>query len=198
MRYNILCTETQYSGSKNSISVNCSRHKFLLASKPGLVSSVDYEYVPEACVWELTLRCNMRCIHCGSSAGKSRENELTIDECLKVADDLLDLIGESKKTGKGLGSDIREGWVTLPLIFALKNEDGKSKQHFKNILGGDVAPSDIEKVVKFVKNYGGIEYAEQKARGYVQKSIAILRGLDGLPMKPALEELANLAAARDK
>ena len=116
----------------------------------------------------------------------------------QIADDLLDLVGETKKTGKGLGSDIREGWVTLPLIFALKNEDGKSKQHFKEILGGDVAPSDLEKVVEFVKNYGGIEYAEQKAKKYVQKSIAILRGLDGLPMKPALEELANLAAARDK
>ena len=127
-----------------------------------------------------------------------REYGENLGLAFQIVDDLLDLIGESKKTGKGLGSDIREGWVTLPLIFALKNEDGKSKQHFKNILGGDVAPSDIEKVVKFVKNYGGIEYAEQKARGYVQKSIAILRGLDGLPMKPALEELANLAAARDK
>ncbi len=47
--------------------------------------------MPEACVWELTLRCNMRCIHCGSSAGKSRENELTVEECLEVADDLLDM-----------------------------------------------------------------------------------------------------------
>jgi radical SAM protein with 4Fe4S-binding SPASM domain len=52
---------------------------------------VDCEYVPEACVWELTLRCNMRCIHCGSTAGRSRKNELAIDECLKVADDLLDM-----------------------------------------------------------------------------------------------------------
>jgi radical SAM protein with 4Fe4S-binding SPASM domain len=49
------------------------------------------EYRPEVCVWELTLRCNMRCIHCGSSAGKARENELTVDECLGVADELLDL-----------------------------------------------------------------------------------------------------------
>ena len=47
--------------------------------------------MPEACVWELTLRCNMRCIHCGSSAGKSRENELTVEECLEVADDLVDM-----------------------------------------------------------------------------------------------------------
>ena len=52
---------------------------------------MDYEYVPEACVWELTLNCNMRCIHCGSAAGRARENELTLDECLITADELLDL-----------------------------------------------------------------------------------------------------------
>lgn len=49
------------------------------------------EYIPETCVWELTLRCNMRCIHCGSSAGRSRKNELTVEECMKVADDLIAL-----------------------------------------------------------------------------------------------------------
>ena len=49
------------------------------------------KYVPEFCVWEVTLKCNMRCTHCGSAAGKARENELTVDEGLKIADDLLDL-----------------------------------------------------------------------------------------------------------
>jgi len=49
------------------------------------------EYVPEYAVWELTLRCNMRCLHCGSSAGRARKNELTLEECLQVADDLLGL-----------------------------------------------------------------------------------------------------------
>ena len=48
-------------------------------------------YVPESCVWELTLRCNMRCIHCGSAAGSPRGNELTLDECRRVADELLEL-----------------------------------------------------------------------------------------------------------
>lgn len=48
-------------------------------------------YVPEVCVWEVTLRCNMRCLHCGSKAGISKTDELKIDECLRVADDLLDL-----------------------------------------------------------------------------------------------------------
>ena len=49
------------------------------------------EYVPEYAVWELTLQCNMKCLHCGSSASEARANELTVEECLPVADDLLRL-----------------------------------------------------------------------------------------------------------
>ncbi len=49
------------------------------------------DYVPQNCVWELTLKCNMKCIHCGSSAGKARHNELSLKECLSVADQLIDL-----------------------------------------------------------------------------------------------------------
>ncbi len=48
-------------------------------------------YVPEHCVWELTRRCNLRCLHCGSAAGTAREAELTVAECLDVAGDLLAL-----------------------------------------------------------------------------------------------------------
>ena len=50
--------------------------------------------------WELTLACNLRCRHCGSSAGKKRPDELTTDEALAVCDQLpallvqeVDLIG---------------------------------------------------------------------------------------------------------
>jgi radical SAM protein with 4Fe4S-binding SPASM domain len=49
------------------------------------------EYIPEFCVWELTLECNMKCKHCGSRAGKARGNELTVDECLDVAEQLVDV-----------------------------------------------------------------------------------------------------------
>ncbi len=116
----------------------------------------------------------------------------------QISDDLLDLVGETTKTGKSLGSDIREGWVTLPLIHAFRTENGDSREQFKTILGGDVAQADLDKVVGFVKRNGGIEYAEQKARGYVEKATEILNDLDGLPMRGALEKLANLAAVRDR
>ncbi len=39
---------------------------------------------PVHAVWELTLACNLKCIHCGSRAGKARPSELTTEECLDV------------------------------------------------------------------------------------------------------------------
>ena len=39
-------------------------------------------------VWELTLRCNAHCVHCGSSAGKDRKDNLTIAEIFRVCDEL--------------------------------------------------------------------------------------------------------------
>lgn len=52
---------------------------------------IPLPYIPEICVWELTLQCNMRCIHCGSRAGKSRKNELRLEEALNVADQLVEM-----------------------------------------------------------------------------------------------------------
>jgi len=48
-------------------------------------------FVPRACGWEITLRCNMGCRHCGSLAGRARDDELSHDECLRVADELVQL-----------------------------------------------------------------------------------------------------------
>ena len=39
-------------------------------------------------VWELTLACDLSCAHCGSSAGKKREGELSTEEALALCDDL--------------------------------------------------------------------------------------------------------------
>jgi radical SAM protein with 4Fe4S-binding SPASM domain len=43
------------------------------------------------CVWEITLACCFSCRYCGSRAGKARENELSTEECFRVADELADL-----------------------------------------------------------------------------------------------------------
>ena len=48
-------------------------------------------YQLKSCVWELTRACTMRCIHCGSQAGDSRERELDEAEAMGIARQLIDL-----------------------------------------------------------------------------------------------------------
>lgn len=66
-------------------------------------------YYPKFAVWELTLACNMKCLHCGSYAGSSRVNELTLDEALFVADQLAD-IGCERITLSGGELLLRKDW----------------------------------------------------------------------------------------
>jgi radical SAM protein with 4Fe4S-binding SPASM domain len=50
-----------------------------------------FGFYPRVGVWELTLRCNLSCRHCGSRAGKARDDELTLPEALKLAEQLAEL-----------------------------------------------------------------------------------------------------------
>ena len=66
-------------------------------------------FFPHTCVWELTLACNLRCKHCGSSAGKRRDVELSLDECLRVAGELVAL-GCQRITLIGGEPTLYPGW----------------------------------------------------------------------------------------
>ncbi|MCX4247684.1 radical SAM/SPASM domain-containing protein [Paraliomyxa miuraensis] len=46
---------------------------------------------PTLAVWELTLACDHRCLHCGPRAAKARPDELTTDECLALVDEMAEL-----------------------------------------------------------------------------------------------------------
>jgi len=88
-----------------------------MASKDEIDRDADYfetlrrsgRFFPRFCVWELTLACNMRCLHCGSRAGSSRALELTLDEALRVADELAAL-GTQRLTLSGGELLLRDDW----------------------------------------------------------------------------------------
>ena len=52
---------------------------------------MSFPYRLRSCVWEITLACCYSCRHCGSRAGRARENELTTAECLDVVRQLKEL-----------------------------------------------------------------------------------------------------------
>jgi len=53
---------------------------------------MNIESFPLIVGWELTLKCNLRCRHCGSAAGVPRPDELTLEESLSLCDQFPDLL----------------------------------------------------------------------------------------------------------
>jgi radical SAM protein with 4Fe4S-binding SPASM domain len=72
----------------------------------------NHIYVPGQVVWELTLKCNLKCLHCGSSAGKPRPNELSTKEGIKLIRDLSEI---NSKAVCFMGGEpfLRKDWYTL-------------------------------------------------------------------------------------
>jgi octaprenyl-diphosphate synthase len=116
----------------------------------------------------------------------------------QIRDDLLDYEGTGL-TGKIAGNDIKEKKITLPLIFALEQSPASKKRHIIGILKNKKkTKSEINEVIGFVSDYGGMEYAELKMNKYRDKALAILDSYPDSPVKDSLKEFVNYTTSRKK
>jgi radical SAM protein with 4Fe4S-binding SPASM domain len=70
------------------------------------------KFIPYYIALELTLKCNMRCIHCGSAAGNIRQDELSTEEWIKVCRD-ASKIGCKLITFLGGEPFLRKDWIEI-------------------------------------------------------------------------------------
>ncbi len=81
--------------------------------------------------------------------------------CFQIKDDTFDYYHDPI-IGKPTGNDLREGKVTLPLIYALGREDMPEHDEMLALVGKEVLSSeDIDRLIDFAKRAGGIDYAYQ-------------------------------------
>lgn len=92
-------------------------------------------YSPDIAIWEITLKCNLNCLHCGSNAGKARSNELSTEESIQLCHGLADigckgisLMGGElflRKDWHIIGKEIKDLGMALSVVsngFCNKNE----------------------------------------------------------------------------
>lgn len=91
----------------------------------------------------------------------------------QIKDDILDYTGNRNTLGKPVGSDLREGIATLPLIYALKKDDGR----LRKILGKPLGDEDIDRVISLVKDNGGVESAQRQAALYTDRAFEAIEKL---------------------
>jgi octaprenyl-diphosphate synthase len=116
----------------------------------------------------------------------------------QIRDDILDYEG-SGLTGKAVGNDIKEKKITLPLIHALTQTENSKKRHILGIVKKKKkSRSDINEVINFVSEYGGLDYAEEKMNQYRDKALAILDSYSDSDVKESLREFVQYTTSRKK
>jgi octaprenyl-diphosphate synthase len=116
--------------------------------------------------------------------------------CFQIKDDIFDYT-EDAQIGKPTGNDIREGKVTLPLIFALENATGESKNEvLKMIQNKEFSQENIQFITQFAHDNGGVEYASKQMELYKEKAIAELESFHNCEAKDSLKLCAEFAAMR--
>ncbi len=115
----------------------------------------------------------------------------------QIQNDILYYLCKSSKTGKPVGGDIKEKKITLPLIYALEKTDTQKRKEIIALLKSDKKRTLFsQEIIHFATEHGGIEYAEQTARKFVQKALDALSSFPASPSKEALELFINFAVAR--
>lgn len=93
--------------------------------------------------------------------------------CFQIRDDIFDYY--QADIGKPTGNDIREGKITLPLIYALHNSpDGVSGEMKQIIESRDYSEENISRLLTFAKDYHGVEYAYNKMNQFLSEAEAII------------------------
>jgi octaprenyl-diphosphate synthase len=78
----------------------------------------------------------------------------------QIRDDIFDYFPDSKNIGKPTGNDLREGKVTLPLLYALRRTDMEECAAMNELVRHDELNADeINRLIEYAKKAGGIDYA---------------------------------------
>ena len=126
------------------------------------------------------------------------EMGLNVGMAFQIKDDLFDYLPRGV-VGKPTGNDIREKKFTLPLIYALNHCPKKERRRILRLFrNGKLHSGRINEIVNFVREKGGLDYAEEKMMEYKQKAENILRQFDDNASRQALQDLIDFTVLRKK
>jgi geranylgeranyl pyrophosphate synthase len=113
----------------------------------------------------------------------------------QMTDDVMDLVGKPGRMGKDVGSDIEEGTVTLPIIFALQEGDGAVIR--AALLEKNPDAETLRAAIEAVRATSAIERTETWAREEVESAVRGLAELPDTPERRVLEAIASKVVGRD-
>ena len=161
---------------------------------------IDYEVIRQK-----TASLIASCCACGAASAGA--DEVTIEKmrsfgekigiAFQIKDDMFDF--GTDDVGKPLGIDIKEKKVTLPLIYSLNNTPSSERKRIINLVKNhNDDPKKIEEIIRFVKQTGGLQYAETQMKKYQEEAFEILNTFPKSASRESLEQLVRFTTERNK
>ena len=143
------------------------------------------------------------CCYLGAYAAGATEEDIVkachfghnIGIIFQIRDDIFDY-SHDEKVGKPTGNDLREGKVTLPLIYALQ-QPGEQAEAMRRLLNTDsLSDAEIDTLIEFAKAEGGIDYAYQTMERIRTEAFKLLAPYADSEAKDAFLSLFNYIIKR--
>ncbi|MBU9711826.1 heptaprenyl diphosphate synthase component II [Evansella tamaricis] len=114
----------------------------------------------------------------------------------QITDDILDFVGTEKELGKPAGSDLIQGNVTLPALYAMEKDPQLRKTIIEHLENDVINKEQVKGIIESIKKSGAVVFSKVIADRYLEKARSALDNLpDGQP-KSALNQIANYIGDR--
>ena len=116
----------------------------------------------------------------------------------QLVDDVLDFTAREKTLGKPVGGDLREGKVTLPLVYALERASADERRSVERVLADRHYENvPLRQVLGLIEKYNGIERVRERAQAFTDKARQVIGEFPESPYQRALHGITDLVTDRD-
>lgn len=131
-------------------------------------------------------------------AQRARQFGRLLGEAFQISDDVLDITGDAGALGKPVGSDLRQGIFTLPVLYYLEDHpnDSALEEQIRAITAHAADETTLRALLDAIRTSTAIERALAQAEARVAAALNILAIRPDSPYRAAIEEIAHFAAQR--
>jgi octaprenyl-diphosphate synthase len=146
------------------------------------------------------------CARLGALAGRSDDtSEMRLGEyawnlgiAFQLVDDVLDFTSRESVLGKPVGNDLREGKVTLPLIYALERATLEQREMVATVLqDGSYDRVPFTRILAIIHEHHGVERARERALAFTEKARSIIAEFPESAYQRALASVTDLVTERE-
>ncbi len=145
------------------------------------------------------------CASLGAVAGGATDEEESrlaefawnLGMAFQLVDDILDFTSTEKILGKPAGNDLREGKVTLPMIYALEQATADEREAVRTVIqDGSYEQVPFMRILQILEHHQAVARAYERAHTFTEKSRSIIASIEPSPAQRSLTAIVELVTER--